>query len=167
MLIDKEKINEAYGNLPEKVREIFDSEETALAISEIGKKNNLHIDQLGVLTNIVHTFILGLTKPSDFDDLMVREMGISADTANLIVYDLNQKIFQKIRNVLVSSSNADSNARPTINTEVKKTELDGAFAQKMSGTTVMPKEKVEVKAEVSDNGTAVTPKRDPYREPTV
>ncbi|MCX6712079.1 MAG: hypothetical protein NT041_00110, partial [Candidatus Vogelbacteria bacterium] len=70
MKIDKEQLRDAYAKLPENIQQVFDADETSTALINIGKKYALHIDQVGMLTSLVHYVLLGFLPPQNF----VREL---------------------------------------------------------------------------------------------
>lgn len=177
MNLNKEQIKQAKSHLPENVVEILDSEETAATLAEIGKKHQLHIDQTGNMAKVVRLFIMGLIKSSDFNDILTRETGISTDLANLIAYDLNQKIFNKIRTAMMSAGESQSKS---IEVETPKENETGqaiedaspapdTFSQKMTADYGLPREKVEIADQSSQSQPPAPedtpPRHDPYREP--
>lgn len=157
----KEQLRERYRKIPDELQEAFDSIETVQAIQTIGKKYNLHIDQLGKISDEIGLVILGLSKPKDFTLNIKNKAGIPEDMANLVTYDVNQTIIVKIRNAL-QQLNEPKN-------ENSKTEIPGEniFSQKMTAVHNQAKEEVEVKDKNSDNKEEGTIKTsfDPYREP--
>lgn len=162
MKIDTDKIEEAYDSLPESLKSVLDSRETARTISDIGKKYSLHIDQLGKMAIVVRGIISGVVPRQNFLNQLREGTGLPEDVINLLVYDLNQQIFSKIREELQKSPTqiiADKSNSPS---------PQQIFEQKMEGISNVPKQKVEVKAETGDNKVEVAnskPPRDPYREP--
>ncbi len=150
-------MDEAYAQLPKNLQDLLDSKETAATINNIGKKYALHIDQLGQLAIVVRAILSGLVSRQNSLSQLREETGLPEDTINLIVYDLNQQIFSKIREEL------EKETLPTQNTSSKQ-----IFEEKMSGVANVPKQEVEVKTQTGDNDTkdaTVKPPRDPYREP--
>lgn len=179
MNIDKNQIRQASNSLPETIREILDSDETATAIREIGEKYHLHLDQIGNLATVTRLYIMGLITSADFDNTLIKETGISTDVANLVTYDLNQKIFLKIRVALRRT--AEKKDMTTLEKEGARTDAaaeespltterpaQDLFAQKMSSDFGLSREKIELKTtEASPEPTTVNvpPRKDPYREP--
>jgi len=157
MKIDVDKMDEAYATLPENIQAVLDSKETAIIISKIGKKYALHIDQLGKLAIVVRAVLSGLVSRQDFLSQVKEETGLSEDQLNLVVYDLNQEIFSKIREELAQTGEMAGKSSP-----------QQMFDEKMRGVSNVPKEEVEVKAETGDNKNEEMPAtpapRDPYRE---
>jgi len=168
--IDKDLLNQAYDRLPDNLRAVFDAEETALTLINIGKKYNLHIDQMGELTTLVHYVLLGFLAPDNFVRELKNTVGISEDEANLITYDLNQQILVKIRKELeeLSEQSGEVPAKPDRGLPSVKTTASAptVFAEKMQGIANQPKKEVAVTAQNSDNDKekSTTPIRDPYRE---
>jgi hypothetical protein len=76
--------------------EISSGEDTAVAIAGLGKKFNLHIDQIGKIAELTRNLLLGLIAPEEFfKELIVA--GISDKDAREIVKEINQKIFIPLR----------------------------------------------------------------------
>jgi len=178
MNLDKEQIKQAKGRLSEKVVEILDSEETAVLLAEIGKKHQLHIDQTGNLAKIVRLFIMGLVKANDFGDILTKETGISTDLTNLIIYELNQKLFSKIRIAMREASTAKPENVETESPEKDMVDQEGAsedvptpdtFSQKMTAEYGLSREKVEISDQPNQSEPPqpnnTPPRHDPYREP--
>lgn len=172
MKIDVEKIEEAYAQLPENLQDFLDSKEAAVTINDIGKKYSLHIDQLGQLAIVVRAILSGVVSRQNSLNQLREETGLPEDTLNLIIYDLNQQIFSKIREQLqqrpqemptMSAPPAKEVQTPTPTSSPQQT-----FQEKMGGISNVPKQEVEVETKTGDNETKEVekkPARDPYREP--
>lgn len=167
----EEQKKQAYNNLPEHIREFYSSEEVSTSNLNIGTKYHLHIDAIGKMGELTGLAIMGLVPFDDFNKELASRIGISSDTVNLIVYDLNQQIFSKIRKELEELSQvksapvtpkveASSIAKPTNTTVGASTPQ--IFNEKMQGVANVPKQEVAVTPQTGDNKT-----RDPYREPIV
>jgi hypothetical protein len=152
-MISKEQIATAYKSAPEGLQNIFFSEDFAKSLSTITKKYHLHIDQSGVLSEQVSAVILGLIKINNFNHELRQSLGISEDETNLIIYDLNQLLFSKIRKTIEENSPETHQDTPSTTT---------VFDAKMHGVANVPKQEVAVTPQTSDNKV-----RDPYREPTI
>ena len=61
-----EQLEAQYQKLPDDVREAMIKVETANVVGNIGRKYNLHIDQIGDLADEIGLTMLGLTKPDEF-----------------------------------------------------------------------------------------------------
>ncbi|MDP3784560.1 MAG: hypothetical protein Q8R12_00560, partial [bacterium] len=76
------------------------SADSSTAIENISKKSGLHIDQMGKLAEETGLVMLGLTHPKDFIPHLVERLGVDKLTARNIAEDINQQIFQKVRESL-------------------------------------------------------------------
>ena len=161
--IDKEQLNQGYERLSDNLRNVFDAEETAKTLIGLGKKYNLHVDQLGQLTSLVHYVLLGFLAPQNFVRELRNSVGVSEDIANLITYDLNQKILIQIRQELEELSQNQGQptkiANPAVQRESLDTSAPAVFNEKMQGVANVPKQEVAVTPQTGDNKV-----RDPYRE---
>lgn len=165
MRYSKEIIREHYNRLPEEVKEFMESEETIKKILDVGKKYQLHMDQINGLSSEVGYVLHGIEKSTDFVGNLTKYVGISEDVANLITYDLNQEIFSKIREEL---QKVDQGLGQTTTGEGEAAGPKQMFEQKMAGVSNVPKQEVAVEAKTEDNKSsepAPQAIRDPYREP--
>jgi len=154
-------IAEKYSQLPESLQDFLSSPTYSSSIKNIGDKYHLHIDQLGNLSELVTMTIIGLSSSSDFRSKLKRATGVQEDILNLIIYDLNQQLFSKIREELAKMTEQSDESRGQTSAPQQ------LFEQKMSGVTGAPKQTVEVKSQTGDNKEEVAttkPPRDPYRE---
>lgn len=180
--------NEALERAPQPVKDFIFSDEYTDAIYELGKKLYLHIDQTAKLSDMVMSSIIGLFPSTDLPSKVAKEIQLSEDQANILVYDLNQTIFLPLRQKIYQGQSTN-NQHPTekseettplpSNSEEKTANFAEApktnpardiFAQKMSSDFGLPKEKVEIgsspSAKPTETATVEPPrKRDPYREP--
>ena len=158
--IDKEQLNQGYERLSDNLRNVFDAEETAKTLIGLGKKYNLHVDQLGQLTSLVHYVLLGFLAPQNFVRELRNSVGVSEDIANLITYDLNQKILIQIRQELEElSQNQGQPAKTASAPTISQNTAPAVFNEKMQGVANVPKQEVAVTPQTGDNKV-----RDPYRE---
>ncbi|MFC1775297.1 hypothetical protein ACFLY0_00335 [Patescibacteria group bacterium] len=94
---------EQYKKLPKALQEAIVSVETSKTIQEIGKKHNLHVDQMGELIDETWLALLGIVKSADFvDDLRIR-LEVDGQKAGEIASDVNEQIFNKVKSALVEA----------------------------------------------------------------
>jgi len=157
----KEQLRERYDQVPPELQDAFISVDNFDVIQEIGKGAGLHIDQVGRLSEEVGLVILGFVHPKDFRERIKEKIGISDDEANLIVYELNQKIFGQIREHINKFHTPEIANQP----ENSVKDNSAAFSSKMDSILNLPKEEVEVVSKNGDNkGSLETKVIDPYRE---
>lgn len=101
------KIKELFNALPEEVEDLIFDPSTDKKIGEIGNKYKLHIDQIQTLTDETQYVMIGYKKPADFVSNTARNVGTTSDIAGLIVHDINEQIFNSIRESLKKIHNTD------------------------------------------------------------
>jgi len=161
-----EQIEEKYRQLPEAVKEAMYSVETSDAVLAIGKKYDLHIDQIGLLAEEAGLVMLGLTPSYQFIDSIQKKLGANRATAENITLDVNTEIFLPIREFLRQSGGGlpsreevlrdIENPPPTLE-EATPASTDTIFEQKMAKMFKLPKEEAP-----PPNPKVI----DPYLEPT-
>ncbi len=172
-MISSEEYRKIYLRLPEKVKKIYTSEETANKIISIGKKYDLHIDQQGALADTVGWVIVGIIKTDDFVSRLEQQLKVDYDHAQAIAHDVDAEIFAQIREEIKSLAD---------NTDTKERVDAKMFEQKVTPPPVnLPtadryREPIEVTSDksqassfetkLSQPSTIPLPEiKDPYREP--
>ena len=96
----KKIIQEKFDALPESIREMIMSSHYEDTLITVGQKNNLNVNQMGILERETTLVMMGLTNPKDFETDIVRELNIEKTKGAQIVAEINEKIFLKIRTLL-------------------------------------------------------------------
>jgi hypothetical protein len=79
------------------IKEILNSVDIGTPVNNIGEKFGLNIDQEGDLYSIIAQIINGSKKSKDFVEEIINNLSIERDLANKITAEVNQQIFQKIK----------------------------------------------------------------------
>lgn len=95
-----EQLRDIYRLVPEDIQEAIFSIDTTEKIQTIGKKYNLHIDQVGSLAHQVGLLMLGITKPNHFINEIALDMHITPQKASEVAQEVNEQIFKPIRESL-------------------------------------------------------------------
>lgn len=95
-----EELNEAFEKIPEPLQDAMASVDTARIINNVGKKYNLHIDQIGALSEEAGYVLLGLTHPTEFVSSLTKRLGVGRVVASQIASDINEQIFLKFRDII-------------------------------------------------------------------
>lgn len=98
--ITADRWRELYKKLPQDLQDAIFSVDVTNSIEEIGKKYNLLIDKMGLLADETGMVMLGETHPRDYISNLSQKLGIDKETARKIAEDINQQIFQKVRESL-------------------------------------------------------------------
>lgn len=97
----KEQFEKKFSSLPKEVRDVILAADTGNILRDIGKKHKLHVDQIGELMEAVDFVMLGILSPGDFiRDLYERMAPIDKQKVREIAHEVNERIFQKIRESL-------------------------------------------------------------------
>ncbi len=102
------EIQERFEKLPEEVQKAVTSSDVNAKIEAIGKKYQLHVDQLGELVDEVGLVMLGLQKSSFFTEDLCSRLSISRDVARSIGSDINEDIFSLIKAHLMEMNRESS-----------------------------------------------------------
>lgn len=185
MKLSQEQLKEKYNKLPEDVKNAIFSAGVEKALTEIGEKNNLHIDKIGELMEEVDLVMLGVTNPKDFIRNLYGRLGIEdKEQVRRIAHEVNEQVFQKIRESLKTVHQATDEAQEPASEERRipmekipetKNEAVGRVEsprgnqgdivqEKLQKMNVMPKEEstYELKTDERDKKKVYA---DPYREP--
>lgn len=93
-------LKEYLPKLPQKLREAILSVDFRKNIEVVGKKNSLHINQVGLLENETVLVLLGLESGNDYARNIRRELQITEDRAREITKQINELIFIPVRESL-------------------------------------------------------------------
>lgn len=111
------EIEQKLEALPGHVKDFVYSNEIDAVVQKIGQKNQLHIDQMGLLQAEVTDVIMGTTEPNDFVPYMMETLQIDQPKAEAIAKDANELLFEKIRQAMRDgtplTSSTSSPAQPS------------------------------------------------------
>ena len=96
----REQLKELYSKLPREIKSVLDSEENADKIYELGNKYKLHIDKIGLLSQEINLVMFGVVKPQEFIPNLREKLKISDEEARVIAKEVNEQIFNPIRESL-------------------------------------------------------------------
>lgn len=91
---------ERFEKLPSEVKELLYSPQMRIIIKKIGDKNQLHIDQLGLLEAETGAAMLGFTETADLPQTLAESLRIEKIKADMIAKDIDDLLFSKIRDAM-------------------------------------------------------------------
>lgn len=159
----QQQIQKRMDELPEDVRQAIQSAELGKKLQEIGNKHQLHIDQVGTLSDETVLVLLGFSDPGEFVGTLTEGLHIPSQEAEKIAGDVTEQVFLPIRESMQAfMEGQESLAQAITATEVSSTTKPATpftDAVRTTPTDHLLTEK-----------TVVTPpsrtyKTDPYREP--
>ena len=98
-----EVIKDGIAKLPPYIKRAIGEVRPTEKMRLIGEKHGLHLDQQTVMEREVMLAMLGLVEGGDFVDVLAREGGVSAATAQAVATDISNQIFIPIREVMKGS----------------------------------------------------------------
>jgi len=104
MEITLEEIQKKFEELPEDLKWAIIEAKVDDSIIEIGKEQNLNVDQTGQLSLETHMVIFGITPEEKFNDSIKTSLNLNDEKTNEVINAINEKILKKIRENLMSSS---------------------------------------------------------------
>jgi hypothetical protein len=102
-----------FDKLPEDIRNVVSSYETTEHLLSIGKKHNLQIDQIGVMTDITFDVIMGIIATKNFVTEITNEIKVSPLEASTLVRDIDEEILKPIKKIMVALYEDGAPNRPS------------------------------------------------------
>lgn len=152
MNYNQDQLLEKFESLPDEVKLAMSSVETAKTIGDISAKHKLHIDQSGILAEEIGSVMLGITKPLYFVDRIATKLKIPQFVAVQITKEINEKIFNPIKESLKQVHQLDEKMEEKNTTNIFNEKIKMLFSQKK-----------EI-SEVKKPNTGQINNNDPYRE---
>lgn len=149
-----DEIDKKFRSLPEEIQNIIYSPETANSVQSIGEKYNLHIDKMDKLILATEDVMAGDVSSEEFISHIKKELEIDQETANKIGQEINQQVFESIRDAIKSLSN-----KTEVEEEPDITPVVVSDLPKPTIADIKTKEKTS--SPVQENNYTL----DPYREP--
>ncbi len=123
------------------MQEALSSEATGEVIQQIGDKNHLHLDTLGKLVGVIGLVMRGLVHPRDFVNELITELSVSREQANEIAADVNQLIFEPIRDALMELH--DTKTSDPLSREALLRDIQNPSTSPISGRKYVVREDLE------------------------
>lgn len=98
--LTKERLKELYDTMPAEVAKVYEGEETARLMLDIGRKYGLAIDKIGRLTEETGYVVAGAAPAREFIDNLEAALDAPRDKAAAIAREINSRIFAPIRGSL-------------------------------------------------------------------
>lgn len=98
---EKNQLEKLYETLPKNVQEAISSVAIAEKIQEIAKKNGLHIDEAGIVSDEATMVMLGIEHPNDFIDGLKNKLKLPQEKIVALAKDVDKEIFEPIKESLM------------------------------------------------------------------
>ncbi len=160
--------------LPPDVRKLVYSAEMESVLRQIGTKNQLHVDKIGLLESETVAVMIGISKAEDFVQNLSDSLNIDEIKSRAIANDVNSMLLLKIRE---SMKNLSQPARPAVPVKITTSVAPpppppAPKAIEPHPADMMLAQKTISVAPATPKPTTIPPitpqpyKADPYREPT-
>ena len=190
MQTNKDPLEKLYEQLPENVQEAISSVAVSEKLQEIAKRNDLHIDEAGIVSDEVTMVMLGIENPKDFVDELQNKLKLPREKVVKLAKDVDKEIFETIRESLrkmYESEEEDNETMKQLSNEsivpineegsIKKeltaeelnqklVEEDKIFKNKTEGVVNLPREEIVLEQNNSPKIESKIKHIDPYREPS-
>ncbi|MFA6552328.1 MAG: hypothetical protein WCT19_02390 [Candidatus Paceibacterota bacterium] len=95
-----EQMREKLNALPENLREVILSLETAKTINSIGLRYRLNKEEIGILADKTGYMMLGFTRSNDFVESLMENLNLPEEIIKAVAAEINSKIFAQIQDSL-------------------------------------------------------------------
>ena len=102
------KIDKAMEALPRATRKAIEAVDWKSAILSMREKKGYNFEQLEDLELQTELVLSGLLKPEDYPQKLEENLGISRSQVDLLVNEMNEFVFKKIREELIKNSDRES-----------------------------------------------------------
>ena len=96
----KKKIEERMEELPKALANAIRSSNWEKIVFDIGRKHDMHVDDIGELQNELILVLVGIVHPDEFRSIVINEIGVRSDDADDIIEEINREINEQIKNQL-------------------------------------------------------------------
>lgn len=94
------ELSHQFERLPDGLKSVLGSVDSAKKVVDIGRKYSLHMDKLGELGAETGMVILGFTHPGQFLSRLTRRLDLPEEKVRPIAQEINNEVFLKIREAL-------------------------------------------------------------------
>lgn len=98
-------LKERYDKLPELIKNILYSEDLDDMITDVGERQRLHVDQMGILDEYIHLMLLGVKSREDFVNDFSRSANVPKEKAQEVAKAVNGLILEPLKEALQQTEN--------------------------------------------------------------
>ncbi len=142
--LQKEKIKQARASLSVETREAIDSIEwnsIVIGMRETKKFSFSQIETLGFQTELL---LCGLLTPQEYPKELKSKMGLSEEAVNVLVKEMNELIFKKIKEKLIQKIGENRTAPETKVLKTEEISNEDNFVMQNAGITLEKVKEIEI-----------------------
>ncbi|MDQ5893044.1 MAG: hypothetical protein QG640_54 [Patescibacteria group bacterium] len=110
--MDTKLIEEQLNRIPEIIKKLFFSTETAADIAKIGEDNGLLLDQINDLIEETGYMIIGLKPSKDFVDIISKKLKIDSKIARKISTEINDDVLADVKEEIRRLNDGETESKP-------------------------------------------------------
>ncbi len=99
-------IQDQIAKLPPEIKEVLSKADWSAKMTEIGKKYQLHLDQLGAFQTETMLVLIGLTHPNQYMEELKKHLNVSEGLATTLAGEVNEQILKGVRQKLIETYNS-------------------------------------------------------------
>src|SRR3989344_313231 len=96
-LFTEQQAQKKYNSLPDKIRNILDSENNVVAVGQICRQHHLDDERILIVNQLVALILLGFVSPNDFRQEIINNLHLNYQHSDDIAKEIYEKIFAPIR----------------------------------------------------------------------
>jgi len=96
----REQLWKLYEKLPQELKEVIFSEETADSIWEICSRNGVEDERISEIARYTGRVLMGILPPAEFQETLEKELKLEKETAKKVAREINRLIFYPARTSL-------------------------------------------------------------------
>jgi hypothetical protein len=140
MEITIEEIQKKFDSLPEDLKWAIMASDVDEKITDIGKLNNLTVEQMRQLSLETHMVMFGFTHPDKFEKSLEASLKLTEDKTKRIANVINERILKNIREQVMNlHKNPDHINMPIQKEDTREEEHKEVF--KSAGIEILPNQK--------------------------
>jgi len=97
-LIVEQQVQKKYNSLPDKIRNILDSENNVMTVGQICRQHHLDDERILMVNQLIALILLGFISANDFQQEIMDNLHLNYQHANDVAKEIHEKILAPIRN---------------------------------------------------------------------
>ena len=159
----KKKIEERFKEIPEALAKAIKASGWEGIVFDIGRRHALHVDTIGDLQNELILVLTGITHPDEFHRIVIEELGIPEDKADVVIEEINTQVNNKIRDELKAVMEENSREE-SIETDAPQSGLQSSEKSILRSSGIKLGDEVDEPVKPEPAPSALVPKVEPKPE---
>lgn len=110
---DSNQYVDIFYRLPAEIKDMVAATSTTEHLWKIGQKHDLHIDRIGIMTDIAFDVMMGIIASKNFVKELQDSLQISALDAAVLARDIDENVFKPIKEIMVRTYGETAPNKPS------------------------------------------------------